>query len=317
MPVLLRALSGCYCALAVLRRQAYRHGLLRVHRLPVPVAIVGNVTVGGTGKTPLVLRLVELLRGAGFSPGIVSRGYGGEAVAKPRQVDGGSDPALVGDEPVLLARRSGVPVWVGSDRVAAALALLRQHRCDVVVCDDGLQHYRLHRDVEVAVIDGTRSIGNGRCLPAGPLREPAARLDQVDLVVTNGPARGPGQAMTLVPGPLVNLADPSRTMPCVELRGATVHGVAGTGNPSRFFALLRSLGMEVIEHAFPDHYRYRSDSLSFGDCEPILMTEKDAVKCERLRLPDPRRVWFVPVEACLVDAAGEEFLRLVRGCRGV
>ena len=302
-------LSGAYCALAMGRRLAYRRGWVTAVRLPVPVIVVGNISVGGTGKTPLVLWLAQWLRGRGLRPGILTRGYGGTARDWPRLVAPDSDPAELGDEPVLLARRGGCPVVAGPDRITDGVVLTRDLGCDLLVSDDGLQHYRLRRDLEIAVVDGQRGVGNGRCLPAGPLREPVGRLAQVDLVVATdgdcsaiqGPAKpergrgwGPAHPMHLVPGAAVNLADPSRACPLAEFGGRRLTAVSGIGNPGRFFGLLRSAGFTVAERPYPDHHPYTADdAASWGD-EPVLMTEKDAVKCFRFARPNH---WYLPVEA--------------------
>jgi tetraacyldisaccharide 4'-kinase len=260
----------------VLRRAAYAAGLFTIHRLPVPVVVVGNRVVGGTGKTPLVLWLVEALRGRGLRPGIVSRGYRG-AGDPARGVPAGGDPAQFGDEPVLLAERSGVPVWIGRDRVAAARGLLAAHPDrDVLVCDDGLQHYALGRDVEIAVED-ERGNGNGLLLPAGPLREPAAR--PVDAVVVNGAARAGAFEMRLVPDGFRRVGGDGDDVPLAALRGKRLHAAAGIGNPRRFFDTLRALGLDFAPHAFPDHHPWTADDLAFSGCDLVLMTEKDAVKC--------------------------------------
>ena len=220
-------LSWLYCAAVGLRRLAYRREWLKSHRLPVPVILIGNLTVGGTGKTPLVLWVTDLLRRQGGKPGIITRGYGGKAYDWPRSVTGDSDPFAVGDEPVLLARHSGCPVTAGPDRLAAGELLLANHECDMIVSDDGLQHYRLQRDLEILVVDGSRGFGNGHCLPAGPLREPAKRRREADLTVCNGGPCTDGQVMELVPGRMVNLHDTEITRDLSELRRQRVTGVAG------------------------------------------------------------------------------------------
>ncbi|HSD41812.1 MAG TPA: tetraacyldisaccharide 4'-kinase [Burkholderiales bacterium] len=258
------------------RRAAFAAGILKSHRLPVPVVVVGNLVVGGTGKTPLVLWVVDALRSRGRRPGIVSRGYRGTN-DPARPVPSRADPAHFGDEPVLLAERSGVPVWIGRDRVAAARGLLAAHPdCDVLVCDDGLQHYALARDVEIAVED-ERGHGNGLLLPAGPLREPASRA--VDAVVVNGPPRAGAFEMRLVPAGFRRVGGDGQEVPIEALRGKRLHAVAGIGNPPRFFATLRALGLAFVPHAFPDHHPWMARDLVFTDCDAILMTEKDEVKC--------------------------------------
>jgi tetraacyldisaccharide 4'-kinase len=259
-----------------LRRAAYRAGLLRAHRLSVPVVVVGNLVVGGTGKTPLVLWVVDALQGRGLRPGIVSRGYGG-ANATAQGVPADGDPARFGDESVLLAERGRVPVWIGRDRVAAARGLLAAHpQCDVLVCDDGLQHYALARDFEIAVED-ERGHGNRLLLPAGPLREPASRA--VDAVVVNGGTAAGAFEMRLVPDGLRRVGGRGEDVPLAALRGKRLHAVAGIGNPARFFATLRGLGLEFVPHVFPDHHAWRAGELDFAGCDIVLMTEKDAVKC--------------------------------------
>jgi tetraacyldisaccharide 4'-kinase len=261
----------------MLRRALYAAGLLRHVRLPLAVIVVGNITVGGTGKTPLVIWLARWLRQSGYRPGIVTRGYGGRAREWPQAVHAASDPASVGDEPVLLARHTGCPVVADPDRVRAARTAMAGG-CDVIISDDGLQHYRLARDVEIAVLDGDRRFGNGRCLPAGPLREPVGRLAAVDACVTNGTAQAGELAMQLVETRFRAL-DSDREWPVTEFRGRRAHAVAGIGNPQRFFDHLRRLGVEVIEHPFPDHCYFTAADVDFPDELPVLMTEKDAVKC--------------------------------------
>jgi len=278
--------------LIILRRLFYRVRILPMQRIGVPVIVVGNITVGGTGKTPLVNWLARRLAKAGHRPGIVSRGYGGRAADGPRQVSADGDPAELGDEAVLLARCAACPVVVDRDRVRGARALATQHGCNVVLSDDGLQHYRLGRDIEIAVVDGDRRQGNGYCLPAGPLREPQSRLRRVDLVVVNGAARSGERTMTLRPKAFLNLRR-DVSLPLDELRGKRVHAVAAIGNPGRFFRTLRELGLEPIEHAHRDHHRFVSAELQFGDSLPLIMTEKDAVKCARL---DGVAGWFLAVD---------------------
>jgi tetraacyldisaccharide 4'-kinase len=285
-----------------LRRLAYRRGWLPAFRLPVPVVVVGNVVVGGSGKTPLVLHLAQALSERGWRPGIVSRGYGGsrrgvEAVTER------SDPARVGDEPLLLARRAGCPVFVGNDRVAAGRALLAAHPdCNLLIADDGLQHLRLARDIEIVVMDG-RGLGNGWPLPAGPLRECPRRLAEAHALVLNGEAALPRQAqalpvfrMRLVGERFYNLHDPRRTCGAEELRGRRLHALAGIGDPARFFRHLDRMGLKAQLHAYPDHHRFQPSDPVFERAAVLLMTEKDAVKCEGFAPPE---TWVLPVRAQL------------------
>lgn len=303
-------LSWLFAVLVWLRGRAYSMGLLKVHRLSVPVIVVGNITVGGTGKTPLVVWLVQWLCRKGMRPGVISRGYGGNSGEGPRQVDATSLASEVGDEPLLIARRTGCPVYVCSDRVAAARALLQQSECDIIISDDGMQHYALGRDIEIAVIDGSRRFGNGLSLPAGPLRERPVRLKTVDLVVVNGEAMAGESGMAIRPGAVINLSDNDRSCRLEDFAGQTVHAVAGIGNPSRFFAMLRQQGLEVREHAFSDHHRFSAEDLSLDDELPILMTEKDAVKCVDFAQP---RHWYVQAEAELDESFAQDLDTLLRG----
>ncbi|MBL6751875.1 MAG: tetraacyldisaccharide 4'-kinase, partial [Nevskia sp.] len=305
----LRAPARLYGALAA---RAAARGKAAAVRRPVPVIVVGNITVGGTGKTPLVLWLVQHLRERGWRPGVVSRGYGGRAPAYPLRVTPATDPAACGDEPALLARSAGVPVAVAPDRVAAARLLVDGGEADIIVADDGLQHYRLARDLEICVVDGSRGLGNGELLPAGPLREPAGRLGTVDLVVVNGgswrAAVGvPQVAMQLDIAEAVALADGFRRR-LAAFAGQRVHAVAGIGNPQRFFDALSAAGLQVTAHPFPDHHRFTEMDLAFGDDLPVMMTEKDAVKCAAL---EPRRLWAVPARARLSAADGAHVQQLL------
>lgn len=304
--VLLWPLSLLFGAATRMRRWLYRQGLLRSEGVEAPVIVVGNISVGGTGKTPLVVRLVELLREAGYQPGVVSRGYGGQSTQWPRHVVADSDPRQVGDESVLLARRCRCPVVVDPDRVAAARALLATYDCNVILSDDGLQHYRLRRDIEIAVVDGFRRLGNRACLPAGPLREPPSRLREVDFVVGNGVARDAEYIMSLQGDTALNLADPWVSSALAGFRRGTVHAVAGIGDPRRFFDHLRHARLRIIEHSFPDHHPYRPEDLRFQPDLPVLMTEKDAVKCRSFALDE---AWYVPVDARLDPEFEEQLLK--------
>jgi len=307
--VLLTPVSWFFCLVVWLRRLLYRFRLLPVYRAPVPVLIVGNITVGGTGKTPLVIWLVELLIYLGYRPGIVSRGYRGKSDSWPRSVERDSDPLEVGDEPVLLARRTRRPVCVGPDRSAAVKWLIEQAGCDIIVSDDGLQHYALARDLEIAVVDGERRFGNGLCLPAGPLRERVSRLKTVDLVIANGVGREGEHPMKLAVAAAVNLEDGGLNRALEDFIGGPVHAVAGIGHPARFFDTLRQTGLEVIEHPFPDHHAFRYTDISFKDEFPVLMTEKDAVKCSRFAKVSH---WFLKVDADLDSNFTKRFTQLLR-----
>lgn len=280
--LLLLPLAAAYAAVTALRRAAWRNGLLTAQPPGVPVIVVGNITAGGTGKTPLTLWLAQFLRQQGRHPGIISRGYGASAT-HARAVPADGKPQDYGDEPCLLAQRSGCPVWVGSDRVAAARALLAARpETDVLISDDGLQHYRLARDFEIAVIDGARGLGNGWPLPAGPLREPASRLAGVDAVVVNGKDDTrvwPSAFKMQLTGSRFRNLQSGQTVDAAHFRGRRVHAVAGIGNPQRFFAQLGRIGVSCMPHAFADHHAYTAADLAFAGDDQVVMTEKDAVKC--------------------------------------
>ncbi len=304
---LLLPLSGVYWLLLKLRALLYRSGVRRSHKAHAPVIVVGNITAGGTGKTPTVIWLVNELRIRGFKPGIVSRGYGGSKSGTSMRVDIDSDAALVGDEPVLLARRGQCPVAVDADRVQAA-AMLVDDGVDVIVADDGLQHLRLQRDFEICVIDGERGLGNGRLLPAGPLRESADRLDRVDQVLVNGATdRASAVAFELQASEASRL-NGSLVRRLGGFKDTTVHAVAGIGNPKRFFDLLRSNSIQVIEHSFPDHAKLTPADLQFGDEFDVFMTEKDAVKLGR-KLSDKH--WFIPVDLIMDTASSTALIEQI------
>jgi tetraacyldisaccharide 4'-kinase len=284
---LLLPLSGLYWLITLGRRFLYRCGVLKTQHVAVPVIVVGNITAGGTGKTPTVIWLARELRGHGLSPGIVSRGYGGSKSDSPMRVDSDSAATLVGDEPVLLARRSECPVIVDADRLRAA-AMLADDGVDVVIADDGLQHYRLGRDYEICVIDGSRGLGNRRLLPAGPLRELPGRLDDVDQLLVNGPMRMSSD-LSVTEQNAVEF-ELLATEAC-RLNGSLVRPIERFS--ARFFDLLRSFGIQVLEHSFVDHAALAQKDIEFDDDFAVFMTEKDAVKFGR-KIDD--KFWFVPVE---------------------
>lgn len=299
-PPCLRPLSALYGAITTARRRRLHANAVA---LPAPVIIVGNISVGGTGKTPFTIWLIERLREWGWRPGVISRGYGGHADQYPLAVTSTTDAAESGDEPLLIAQRAQCPVVVAPDRVAAAQMLLDKYDVDIIVSDDGLQHYRLARDLEICLVDGRRGLGNEALLPAGPLREMPARLAEVDLVVVNGEgwAQADALQMRLQPAPLRRLTDDA-SCAVAALRGQVVHAVAGIGDPSRFFASLSAEGLQISTHAFADHHGYRAQDFAFGDDAPIVMTEKDAVKCRAFA---DARMWALPVAAQLApDASG-------------
>jgi len=321
--LLLRPLSWIFSLLAVLRRALYRTGIASSHKLPVPVIVVGNISVGGTGKTPLTIALAEHLQRAGWSPGIVSRGYGAIADDQGRYAhveirQGGHPPDWFGDEPLIMAARLTAPVYVGAERAEVARALLKdQPQVNVILSDDGLQHYAMQRDVEIAVVDGERGFGNGHLLPAGPLRETPSRLKSVNAIVVNGAGPGeqagavaqetPNYSMRLGNERFVSLQTGEEYSPeefLVRSRGQRVVALAGIGHPKRFFQHLRRLGVGGVGHPFPDHHRYTQRELRFPDADLILMTEKDAVKCRGFA---DHRMWFMRVDAQLPS----EFYSLV------
>jgi tetraacyldisaccharide 4'-kinase len=306
-PWWLLPLSLIYGAVAGSRRHLYAKRLRRSVHVPLPVVVIGNLSVGGTGKTPLVCWLVARLTDLGFKPGVVTRGYGG-SFGSVRLVDSFDDPRVVGDESILLARRTGAPVAIGRDRPAAS-QLLVNAGCDVVVSDDGLQHYALARDCEIVVIDGDRRFGNGWLLPAGPLRETPARLAAADAIVVNGGRALLDRALSMrleAKGALSLIGGSAKTLN--EFAGRSVHAVAGIGNPERFFNMLRAHGIEVVGHALPDHAQLRPSDISFADGRPVLMTEKDAVKCQGIAGPNH---WYVPVTASFDGGESSVLLDIV------
>ncbi|MCG8609321.1 MAG: tetraacyldisaccharide 4'-kinase [Pseudomonadales bacterium] len=306
-------LSLLYSAIVRTRRQLYLAGIKRSWHPTGTVIVVGNITAGGTGKTPLTIAILTYLQSKGYRCGVVSRGYGGSSHDSPLTVDSSIDVEMCGDEPKMIAERLQIPVVVDRDRVRGANYLQSQFELDVIVCDDGLQHYRLQRDMEIVVFDGQRMIGNGHSIPLGPLRESARRLKHTDIVVVNGPeaenggvldncslldryrvnSHPPWFAMGLKPANLIEVGG-TEVVDVNSLDGRQVVAIAGIGNPGRFFETLRTLGFNVVEKTYPDHYRYRTaDFADFHD-QIVVMTEKDAIKCRGLGL---RNAWYLPVEA--------------------
>ena len=294
--LLLMPWSALFALVSSTRRLAFRMGVLRSERTPCPVLVVGNVSVGGTGKTPLVIWIADYLASRGCTAGIVTRGYGGRAQHGPKDVTANSNAADVGDEAVLLAMRTNAVVVAGRDRVAAAKRAV-DRGAQIIVSDDGLQHYRLARDAEVVVIDAQRKFGNGWLLPAGPLREPVSRTRRADLLVetvrANAAAANHGQRVVArhALGDAINLVTGERR-PLVQFAGRAVHAIAGIGNPDAFFSMLKAQGLVLDAHAFPDHARLHVGDIAFDDDAPVLMTEKDAVKC---RAVATNRHWAVPL----------------------
>ncbi len=315
--------------MSVLRRLAFRSGLKSSWRSPVPVIIVGNITVGGAGKTPLVIALAEVLTREGYEVGIVTRGYGGMHTDQRNHaaitVSADSDPSIAGDEPVLIARRTGLPVVVSRSRVSAAQHLLEKQQIDCILCDDGLQHYALQRDLEIAVVDPAYLFGNGFCLPAGPLREPVSRLNTVDYTVYSGKSGGKSSVQAVSPSKtqhcqsevysyqltgdeLVSLADESNRLQLSCLSDQSVHAVAGIAAPEKFFEYLHKRGIATINHRFPDHSSYHTSDFVFDDQLPVIMTEKDSVKCRGFGL---QNAWCLPVIAQLDDSFESDLLSRV------
>lgn len=299
--LLLLPISWLFLIITVFRRILYNRGFLKSHRLPVPVIVVGNINIGGAGKTPVVIWLAEQLRQAGYKPGVVSRGYGSDLIGVAA-VAPVSNPAGVGDEPVLIAMRTACPVFVGARRVEAGLALLKAHpECNILISDDGLQHYALQRDVELVVVDGAKGFGSGALLPAGPLREPISRLQTVDAVVSNGSASNlkalvttTAISMELKATSFYNLINRQSLATPADFTEKTVTAIAGIGNPDRFFNQLSAMGLNFKRKAYNDHYQYSAQDFQNLETDIVIMTEKDAVKCTSFAQPN---FWVLPVSA--------------------
>jgi len=293
---LLRPLEWLYRSVVQRKRARFLAGEGAIYRAPVPVVVVGNITVGGTGKTPMILWLIEHCRRQGLRVGVVSRGYGAQPPQLPWRVQADQDASVAGDEPLLIVQRSGVALMIDPDRSRAVAALLAAEPLDLILSDDGLQHYRLARDLELVLIDAARGLGNQHCLPAGPLREPVERLQSVDALLYNGAASDPpaGYGFTLRPRSLVNLRSGEQRPLSYFSPGQALHAVAGIGNPQRFFNTLEGLHWRPVAHAFADHAPYSAELLNFSPILPLVMTEKDAVKCRAFAADD---WWYLAVDA--------------------
>lgn len=306
--LVLMPLSWIFAAIIYVRLRLYQSGIFKSYRLTVPVIVVGNINVGGTGKTPLVIWLATQLKSAGYYPGILSRGYGGNAKGV-MEVQASSDPLAVGDEPVLIAMRTACPVYIGSNRIEAGESLLKAYpACDIIISDDGLQHYRMQRDVEIVVYDSVKGFGNGALLPAGPLRESITRLKTVDAIVSNGkvsidhPELFDGMVkpieMKLEAADFYQLSDNHLKSNANAFAQQKILAIAGIGNPSRFFQQLRDFGLHVETQAYPDHHKFKPQDFEHVKVDVVLMTEKDAVKCKGFAKSS---YWVLPVNAVIED----------------
>lgn len=284
-----------------IRRYCYQSHLFSTYQAPVPVIVIGNISVGGTGKTPLVIALTNALFNAGYKVGIISRGYKSHPQMYPYVLSDSSTAVQAGDEPVLIYQATNMPVVIDPQRCRAVQKLLAIHHCDVIISDDGLQHYHLHHDIEIAVIDGDKRFGNGFCLPAGPLREGIKRLKTVDIAVANGKAKDNEVLMQLIPGDAYLVKDPSIKKPLSDFAGSQAYALAGIGHPARFFQMLKQLGITLLEEkSYADHYQFNGSEFDFADKSvPIFITEKDAVKCTSVSKDN---VWAIPVKAELPDS---------------
>ena len=306
IPLGSRLLSRVYRWVSERRRKHYQNNIKNIYFAPVPVIVVGNINVGGTGKTPLAIALIQFLQQQGFQPALISRGYGGKAESFPQVVDRDSDPAMVGDEPLLIAKKTAVPVVVDPNRKRGIQSLLDSFSTvNVIISDDGLQHYAMGRDIEIVVVDGKRRFGNQHLLPAGPLREGISRTEQVDFVVCNGGNPSAGEVPMFLLLQNAHQLNGEESQPLSAFLDQTVHAVAGIGNPQRFFNALEQQGLKVIPHSFADHYHYTMEDCQFNDGLPVLMTEKDAVKYQQFALEN---VWVVPVETQLPESFYAQFL---------
>jgi tetraacyldisaccharide 4'-kinase len=307
--VLLAPLGLMFSVAVRLRKFLYSLGVFKKHTVPVPVIVIGNITVGGTGKTPLIIWLARFLEESGYQPGIISRGYGGQSEVWPQWVTANSDVKRVGDEALLIAEQTGCPMVVSPMRVDAAKMVQQHTDCNVILSDDGLQHYALHRDIEIAVIDGEKRFGNGRCLPAGPLRESINRLQSVDFIVVNGEKLEDNEFSMNITGDIAISLVTGEQKPWQQFIGIKCHALAGIGNPDRFFKMLETAGLSCTNHSFPDHHPFQSHDIEFNDSKPVLMTEKDAVKCSSFA---GSQHWYIPVKAVPEPGFSEQLLVLLR-----
>lgn len=320
---LLLPLTFLYCAIHSFQRWKLTR---KRSKPPLAIIIVGNISIGGTGKTPVVIHLARLLAKAGYKPGIITRGYGGKATQWPQDVNAESNAVDVGDEPVLMARHTHLPIAAGSDRCVDIQLLRSKYNCDVIISDDGLQHYPLHRDIEIVLIDSERQLGNGWCIPAGPLRENPQRLKSVDFVLLNNGSHKEIKSnpafiqqhqlqsvfsMYLSGKSIYSLASQKEKQSLDDLQGKVVHAVTGIGNPQRFYQTLENAGIKLIKHSFPDHHRFIAEELVFNDKKIIIMTEKDAVKCQQFSL---NNIWYLPIEARLEKGFDELLLDKLGTC---
>jgi len=307
---LLLPIGLLYWFVSFVRRACYHFGIFPTYHAPIPVIIIGNISVGGTGKTPLVIALTEDLQARGYKIGIVSRGYKSRANHYPYIVTKRSPAHAVGDEALLLSRRTKVPVVIDPIRPRAIQKLLATFHCDVIISDDGLQHYAMDRDIEIVVIDAKKRLGNGWCLPAGPLREGKRRLKDVDIIVANGVAKSNEVLMRLKPGEAYQLSDPAKTSPLNHFAGQSINAIAGIGDPTRFFDMLKSFNINLREiKSLPDHHYYRGEEFNLNNEDPIFITEKDAVKCQDF---SRKNIWVVPVQAMLPNSFYEAIERLLK-----
>jgi len=301
-------LSWLFCLIVFIRLWLYRIGVFSQKKLPVPVIIIGNISVGGSGKTPLLIGLCQYLTEQGYRVGVISRGYGGTLGKKIAAVDVNSDPKIVGEEPVLIAQQANIPVFVGKDRFAAALHLIEKHHPQLILSDDGLQHYHLARDSEVIVIHGKYLLGNEHFLPAGPLRESKKRLKHADFVVYQDKIAAQENSFYLAPEQFVSLNNQQTNVDLQYFSGKTVHAIAGIAHPKQFFEQLRALDIDVIVHPFADHHQYQSDELLFKDDYPLIMTQKDAIKCAGFQL---KNAWALSIKTIISPHFEEVFLKRI------